>query len=137
MADFALWARACETAFWPAGTFARAYAANRRAAIEDAINADPVAACVRDLMAERSFWAGSAADLPRVGAVRSRGDVAVIGTGWPKNPRAFAGRLRRAQTFLRALGIEIAFTREGHAGSRLITIHNMRSGGPVSCYMIY
>jgi hypothetical protein len=24
------------------------------------------------------------------------------GTGWPKNPRALAGRLRRAQTFLRA-----------------------------------
>ena len=36
MADFALWAAACETALWPAGTFARAYAANRRAAIEDA-----------------------------------------------------------------------------------------------------
>jgi len=30
MADFALWATACETAFWPAGTFARAYRANRR-----------------------------------------------------------------------------------------------------------
>ena len=25
MADFALWAAACETALWPAGTFARAY----------------------------------------------------------------------------------------------------------------
>src|SRR5207248_1359644 len=34
MADFALWAAACETALWPAGTFTRAYAANRRAAIE-------------------------------------------------------------------------------------------------------
>src|SRR5947208_8509086 len=42
MADFALWATACETAFWPAGTFARAYQANRRAAIEDFIDADPV-----------------------------------------------------------------------------------------------
>ena len=34
MADFALWATACETALWPAGTFARAYAANRQAAVE-------------------------------------------------------------------------------------------------------
>src|SRR5262245_6994447 len=34
MADFALWASACETALWPAGTVARAYAANRQAAIE-------------------------------------------------------------------------------------------------------
>src|SRR5262249_26870331 len=29
MADFALWATACETAFWPPGTFLRAYNANR------------------------------------------------------------------------------------------------------------
>jgi hypothetical protein len=41
MADFALWATACETAFWPAGTFTQAYQANRRAAIEDLIEADP------------------------------------------------------------------------------------------------
>ena len=43
-------------------------------------------------------------------------------TGWPKNPRALAGRLRRAQTFLRALGIDIAFSQEGQAGSRIIRI---------------
>jgi hypothetical protein len=29
MADFALWAAACETAFWPAGTFARAWRPSR------------------------------------------------------------------------------------------------------------
>src|SRR5437660_9849065 len=51
MADFALWAAACETALWPAGTFSGAYAANRRAAIEGIVEADPVAACVRGLMA--------------------------------------------------------------------------------------
>jgi len=54
MADFALWTAACETALWPTGTFARAYAANRRAAIEDIIDGDPVAALVRDIMAERN-----------------------------------------------------------------------------------
>jgi len=43
-------------------------------------------------------------------------------TGWPKSPRALAGRLRRAQTFLRALGIDIAFSQEGQAGSRIIRI---------------
>jgi hypothetical protein len=47
MAGFAPWAAACETALWPAGTFARAYAANRRAAIESIIEADPLATCVR------------------------------------------------------------------------------------------
>src|SRR5262249_23989834 len=42
--------------------------------------------------------------------------------GWPKSPRALAGRLRRAQTFLGTLGIEIAFGREGRLETRTITI---------------
>src|SRR5262249_53215102 len=121
MADFALWATACETAFWPAGTFAQAYQANRRAAIEDLIDADPVAAWVRQIMANRSTWTGSASDLLRAGA-------ALAGPGlpsgaWPKSPRELAGRLRRAQTFLRVLGIHIAFRPEGRAGTRVTRIH--------------
>jgi hypothetical protein len=40
MADFALWANACETARWPVGTFARAHDANRQAALEGLIDAD-------------------------------------------------------------------------------------------------
>jgi hypothetical protein len=56
MADFALWATACETGLWPAGTFTRAYTANRKAAIEGIIDADPIAACVREFMSERNSW---------------------------------------------------------------------------------
>jgi hypothetical protein len=120
MADFALWAKACETAFWPAGTFLRAYDANRRTAIERVIDKDPVAACVREIMADRRTWTGTASDLLRV-AVDFAGDGASWRSAdWPKNPRLLAGRLRRAQTFLRTLGIEIAFSREGRAGNRLI-----------------
>ena len=121
MADFALWATACETAFWPAGTFAQAYQANRRAAIEDLIDADPVAAWVREIMANRNTWTGSASDLLRAGAALAGPGLSSGAAAWPKNPRALAGRLRRAQTFLRTFGIEIAFSREGRAGTR--TIH--------------
>ena len=39
-----------------------------------------------------------------------------------KNPRALAGSLRRAQTFLRTLGIEITFSREGRMGTRIIRV---------------
>jgi len=122
MADFALWATACETALWPAGTFARAYAANRRAAIDSIIEADPVAAYVRTLMAEQNTWMGSATDLLRTGTDFMNSDPLTRRIDWPENPRALAGRLRRAQTFLRALGIEIAFSREGRAGNRIITM---------------
>jgi hypothetical protein len=74
-------------------------------------------------MAERSSWTGSAADLLRAGAHRSSDGISRGSAGWPKNPRALAGRLRRAQTFLRTLGIEVAFGREGRAGSRVIRMH--------------
>src|SRR6516162_170960 len=124
MADFAVWATACETALWPSNTFTRAYAANRKAAIEGIIDADPIAACVREFMSERPAWTGSAADLLRVSVERSSDRIPKDGTGWAKNPRALAGHLRRAQTFLRALGIEIAFSREGRAGSRVIRMRS-------------
>jgi hypothetical protein len=116
MADFALWATACESAFRPAGTIEAAYSMNRRDAIENIIDIDPVAALVREIMADRAQWTGSAADLLQVGSNRS---------GWPKSPRALAGRLRRAQTFLRTLGIEIVFGREGRLGMRTIRITAM------------
>jgi hypothetical protein len=121
MADFALWAAACETALWPAGTFARAYAANRRAAIDNIIEADPVASRIRAIMANRTIWTGSASDLLLLCSERAREGIS-SGNGWAKNPRALAGRLRRAQTFLRSLGIEITFSREGRTGSRMIRV---------------
>jgi hypothetical protein len=95
---------------------------HRRAAIEGTIDADPVAACVREIMAERGSWTGSAADLLRAGGSRNSDGTSSDSPSWPKNPRALAGRLRRAQTFLRALGIDMTFSREGRAGSRIIRI---------------
>jgi hypothetical protein len=131
MADFALWSTACETAFWPPGTFLRTYNANRRAAIEGVIEADPVASFVREVMAIRSTWAGRASDLLRA-RIAAGEDVADGTVGWPKNPRALAGRLRRCQTFLRSVGIDIAFTREGRTGTRMIRMTSLTSRGGTS-----
>ncbi len=122
MADFALWATACEETLWPAGTFSHAYKTNRRAAVEDLIDADPVGLGIRRLMAERARWVGTASDLLRTVAHFAGDSVSKTGAGWPKNPGVLAGRLRRAQTFLRMLDIEICFSREGRAGTRTIRI---------------
>jgi hypothetical protein len=46
-------------------------------------------------------------DLLRAGAGRSNDGISRDRADWPKNPRALAGRLRRAQSFLRALGIDL------------------------------
>jgi hypothetical protein len=119
MADFAKWATACEAALWSSGGFRKAYNANRRRAVEDAVEADPVAACVRKIMAKQARWVGTASDLLDAAAVCGDHLAGRI-VDWPKNPRALAGRLRRSQTFLRTLGIELAFHREGREGNRII-----------------
>ena len=124
MADFALWATACEPVIGPTSSFLLAYKANLRSAIEDVVDADPVAARIRDIMAERITWSGNASDLLRVAASHPRDDAFLTGAGWSKSPRALAGRLRRAQTSLRALGIEITFSREGRAGTRIIRMRD-------------
>jgi hypothetical protein len=110
MADFAKWATACETALWPAGSFWSAYCGNRDDAVEGVIEADPVAAAVRNLIAARREWTGTASDL--LGALAEvAGERVVKAKTWPDNPRALSGGLRRAATFLRKTGIEIKFTK--------------------------
>src|SRR6478736_1422144 len=87
MADFALWATACESAFQPAGAFEAAYDNNRRDAIENIVDADPVAAHVRELMADRAQWTGSASDLLQVGInIGGNPMAAWTRSGWPKTP---------------------------------------------------
>jgi hypothetical protein len=128
MADFALWAAACETALWPVGTVALAYQANRQVIIENVIEADPVASCVRNIMQSRDRWDGTASDLLQAADQLHRQEAYISRLDWPRTPRALAGRLRRAQPSLRALGIEIVFQREGRTGSRMI---RMRGHSPV------
>ena len=127
MADFALWATACETALWPAGTFWSAYCGNRDEAVENVIEGDPVAAAVRAMMmerterTERTDWTGTATDL--LGALaEAAGERIAKAKTWPNSPRALSGRLRRAATFLRKIGIEIDYTKEGRARTRVIHI---------------
>ena len=85
MADFALWATACESAFRPAGTLEAAYSNNRRAAIENIVDADPVAALVREIMADKAQWRGSASDLWRQPVWLAKESTR---TRWPAAPGA-------------------------------------------------
>ena len=129
MADFALWATACETALWPSGTFWSAYCGNRDEAVDGVIDADPIAAAVRTMMATRTEWTGTASDL--LGALgEMAGERVAKSKTWPDGARALAGRLRRAATFLRKIGIEIGFEREGRARTRTIRITT--AGKPAS-----
>jgi hypothetical protein len=128
MADFALWATACETGLWPAGTFMAAYTGNRDEVIDNVIEGDPVAAAVRSLMSTRTVWTGTASDL--LGALSEVvGEAGQRSKSWPDHPRALSGRLRRAATFLRKIGIEIGFSREGRSRARIISIVSQPDSG--------
>jgi len=85
------------------------------------IDADPVATAIRALMTRRTVWTGTASDLlEALGELV--GERGVNSKTWPDSPRALSGRLRRAATFLRKIGIDISFGRAGREGARMITI---------------
>jgi hypothetical protein len=107
MADFALWATACETALWRTGTFDTAYRNNRTTAIDTVIEADGIAFAVRALMADRTEWTGTTAEL-LAALAGIAGERAARAREWPATPRALAGRLRRVAPALRHSGIHIA-----------------------------
>jgi hypothetical protein len=127
MADFALWGTACER---QPGAFMRAYDNNRASAVEIVLEADLVATAVRALMKARADqeWIGTAAQLlSELTALVDEGQRR--GRDWPSAPNLLSGRLRRAATNLRKVGIEIAFE-PGHRRGRLIHIATRRLSQP-------
>ena len=121
MADFTLVATACETMFWPAGTFRRAYDLNRAEVVEALIEADPVASAVRSLMVNRHFWEGQASDLDnRLLAITGN---PVGAKNWPADPRILANTLRQLAPSLMKVGIDAKFHKSRDRDrKRLITI---------------
>ena len=64
MADFALWATACEVTPWADGTtFWSAYSGNMAGSVEAVIDADPIADSLRTMMTAQSKWEGTAKQL--------------------------------------------------------------------------
>ena len=111
MADFALWVAAAEkeNPWSEKGTFLKYYEGNRNAAIQMAIDADLVGSSIMGLMLiEEGKWQGTATELldklNELVPEHSRKT-----RSWPKQPHFLSGRLKRAATFLRGLGVKIDF----------------------------
>jgi hypothetical protein len=126
MADFAHWAVACEPALWGTGDFMGAYNANILGAVESVLEASHVAVAVRVLMAnlkavQQTQWTGTSTEL--LAKLTPLVDERITKTNeWPRTGRGLSGQLRRAASFLRRVGIHIAFHREAHTGVRKVTI---------------
>jgi hypothetical protein len=63
MATFAKWAMACETAFWPEGTFSADYQGNVATAVDDVIDSDKAVSTLCTFMVSRGRWEGTATNL--------------------------------------------------------------------------
>jgi hypothetical protein len=121
MADFTKWATACEPALWKPRTFMAAYDANRMEAVETVLDADPVATGLRQFMATRTAWTGTASELlGSLSLVVTEGERR--GKAWPAAPNKLSGRLRRQATFLRQVGIKIEQKRSDKIGTRTLII---------------
>jgi hypothetical protein len=114
MADFALWSVAAFPAYgWTADDFLAAYEDNRQRGVEDALEADPLAAAVREIVAERREYIGTATALLAEINNRVAPEICREKT-WPKDAARLSNRLRRVAPALRRLGVEIDL--DGHIG---------------------
>jgi hypothetical protein len=113
LADFAKWSVAGEESLGlKPGAFMAAYAQNRTAGNELALESTAVAQSVRELMADKPVWKGAASELLEV--LEQKADRrARSGNGWPKDGTRLSGVLKRLAPNLRQVGIEVEFGRTG------------------------
>lgn len=113
MADFAIWATAAESALGlQPGEFMAAYAANRKAGNESAIEASVVGPTLVAWITAQQTWAGTATTL-LARLVCELPDNNRRPQGWPADPRSLSGQLRRLAPHLREVGLAVDFCRSG------------------------
>ena len=111
MADFAEWATACETAFWPSGTFMTAYNDNLLEVVDTVLEADLVGSTLRLFAEDEAPWTGTASDASGpTESVRQRKLDAVAGLAKQPARRSPTGSAAPRLSCARS-GVEIAFDR--------------------------
>ena len=132
MLDFASWVAGagpvlCQLPSWKDLDFLELYAANRRQASNELLDADPVGALLLKLVGERR-WEGSASELldtlegmleEKRGPEKAK--QIIKGKRWPAAPHVLSAHLRRLTPQLKSAGIVVSFTRSGPRG-RLWTL---------------
>jgi hypothetical protein len=86
--------------------FMRAYGENIETAVEDMIEANPVAVAVRDFMEFKTFWDGTTEKLlTELSALI--GEAKARRKDWPQSARGLSSKLTRSAANLRKIGIEV------------------------------
>ncbi|MFO7958727.1 MAG: hypothetical protein R6X33_16680 [Candidatus Brocadiia bacterium] len=127
MLDFATWVKAAEpylrqVPVWRDLDFLEVYAANRRQASDEVLEADPLGALLLKLAGERR-WKGSASELLDTleGMLEDecgpdRATRIMRGKRWPSAPHVLGARLQRLVPQLKAAGVSARRGRSGSSG---------------------
>ena len=122
MADFAKWVTAAEPALgWTHGAFMESYAANRQSVEDAAIEGNPFAEAIINLIVDTGPWEGTAADLLRV--LKSQYPLLADDPQcFPRHPNKVSSELRRVRPLLGSRDISLKFERRGPRGVRTIIL---------------
>ena len=122
MADFAKWVTAAEPALgWTHGAFMESYAANRQSVVDAAIEGNPIAEAILNLIADHGPWSGTATELLQT--LRAQNQLLADDPyGLPRQPNKLTIEMRRVQPLLRSRGVTFTSDRQGKAGNRVIYI---------------
>jgi Domain of unknown function (DUF3854) len=122
MADFAVWVTAAERALgWEPAAFMDAYAGNRSAATGLALDDDPVAEAIRELVSTKGVWSGTSTELlSELGGLVD--EATKRSKSWPAAANALSNRLKRIAPALREAGIEYGERTEGRSKKRVKTL---------------
>ena len=124
LADFALWATACETPLgWPTGAFTAAYQGAQDDLIKDALEAEPVAVALLKLPEHEDKagiravkWTYTASGLlDKLNELEGHKDGKRPPKGWPGAAHVLSGTLRRIAPALLEQGLEVKQERDTDA----------------------
>ena len=129
MADFERWITACEGGTdWKPGTFKAAYAANRQKTIYSAIDDDPIATAIRELVTDkRPEWSGTTGEL-LAQLTALVGEQQAKSKTWPSEPRGLTSCLQNAKASLRRVGIRILRGKRTSKGPLIILRRSFKGG---------
>ena len=120
MADFVIWVSACEESLeMKPGEALSTYQSNRAEAHNLALESSPLYEPVAKL-AQESFSGTVAELLARLNCMMSESMRRSV--RWPKAPSALGSTLRRMASNLRAVGIDIQFSRADIHGRRVVSL---------------
>lgn len=123
MADFAVWVTAAEEALpWEEGTFLAAYERNRREAVLNTLEHEPIVSRLLLLLDQEGDFIGTSTEL--LSRIRN-----CDGADWslPKTASDLSRRLKRIVTALRGIGVEVTWSKDSNRNrTRITTVRRVR-----------